>query len=204
VVRTTETRTDVDGHWRVRGQASLEFFVPLPDVAPAYRDAYMFRAPDGAELAAPQGLSPKLDESGPLRVVVDPSSPFSTVVLPAFGLAGGGGQSFSVHGGAVLWLGNKRFAAGLRAVGEIGETGFGGAAGLVVSPVLGLMPVFAVEANARLLRSWGRASEPASRLGPEIAVTLLGLLRTSVSVLPDDSGPSRRWRTFVGLGWGYL
>ena len=101
VVGTTETRTDVDGHWRVRGQASLEFFVPLPDIVPTDRDAYMFRAPDGAELAAPQGLSAKADESGPLRVVVDPSSPFSTVVLPAFGLAGGGGQSFSGHGGAV-------------------------------------------------------------------------------------------------------
>jgi len=202
VIGTYETRTDGDGHWRVRGHASLEFVVLLPDAAPNFGDAYAFRAPDGAALSAPQGLSAELDGSGPLRVVVDPSTPLSPVVLPALGLVGGGGQTVSVHGGAVFWVANKRFGAGLRAVGEVGETGFGGAAGVVVSPVLGLMPAVVVEANARWLRSWD--AEPASRVGPEIAVTLLAFLRTSVSVLPDDSGASRRWKTFVGVGWGYL
>lgn len=202
VLETYVTQTDDQGRWRAPAHYRLALFLPVPE-GPAYSTDYTFRAPDGTTLEAPGAPGSTTQAEGPLRAVLERPGP-EFVILPALGLAGGGGLSASAHGGVVLFLSSASFSVGTRAAVELGVTGSAAAAGVVFSPFTAVRPILAVELNARWLAPWSRAFGGTWKRGGELAIDLL-LWRVAWSVLAEDLGaPRAEWSSFVSLGWGYF
>ena len=149
-----ETRTDSEGRWEVSGGIDLRFGIP-PGL-PLQLDEYTFIAPDGSTLHRRPHLEtwrPRDGTNATLRTDWDGIPPVSVSVLPACGVMGGGAQKVSVHLGALLLVGRRRFGLGLRVAAEAGVTGAAGSVALVV-PFSVADPVMGLELGARYLQPW--------------------------------------------------
>jgi hypothetical protein len=192
-----KTRTDSDGRWLVRGATVLRFGVPAADGLPAWLDEYTFSAPDGRTLGCrtPDIYPRRHEPETPLRVEWDPWPPWSVTVLPVFGVTAGAAQTVAAHAGGMVMAGRRAVGVGLRAAAEVGATGAGASAALVVASGA-LQPMLALEIGARYLRPWAHIGTGAW-LAPEVALDFFNL-RFSVGASTEPR------RASFGIGWGFF
>jgi hypothetical protein len=206
LIHTSVTKTDSDGRWSVPGRATLRFALPIPEM-PAVGDELTIQAaglaPMHTRLDFRHGSGGPEGETSAMRVTWDGPPPWSVMMLPVFGISGGGGQKGAAHLGGMVIASRTELGAGVRGELAAGINAASAAAGIVVIPLRAARPVLGIEFNGRYMRPWSSDGNRAE-WGTEIGLNFLNLRLTVTTLGPGVLTPLDQRRVVIGFGWGYF